>query len=161
LFEGKGDLKLTGQQKDVMQESAAIALSYIKTNKVKFGIPKKINGIEVFKDLDIHVHVPDGATPKDGPSAGVTFTTALLSALLNKPVSQFIAMTGEVTLRGHVLPIGGLKEKTLSAKRSGLKTIFIPKKNEKDLKDLPKEVKDSLEFIIVDDYSKIFNYIFK
>ena len=155
LFPGKGEIILTGQLKDVMKESATIALSYIKSNSEKFGV--ELKGIE---NIDIHIHSPDGATPKDGPSAGVTFTTAIISALSKRKVSQYIGMTGEITLRGHVLPIGGLKEKTISAYRSGLKTIFIPKENVKDLEEIPNDVREKLEIIPVERYDEIFNSIF-
>ncbi len=164
LFEGKGDLILTGQQRDVMKESANIALGFIRSNYDKFGINKivKVNGKEkdLFKDFDIHVHVPDGATPKDGPSAGITFTTALVSALSKKPVSQYVGMTGEITLHGKVFPIGGLKEKSISAYRSKLKKILIPKKNLKDLEEIPQEVKDNLQIIPVEEYEDVYKEIF-
>ncbi|NQX83261.1 MAG: endopeptidase La [Mycoplasmataceae bacterium] len=159
LHPGKGEVIITGQLRDVMKESATIALSFIKANSESFGISseqlKKIN------EMNIHIHSPDGATPKDGPSAGVTFTTAIISALTSKKVSQYIGMTGEISLRGHVLPIGGLKEKSISAYRSGLKKIFIPKKNIKDLINIPQEVKNNLEIIPIERYSEIFNEIFK
>ncbi len=157
-YPGKGEIILTGQLKDVMKESATIALSYIKANHELFGITK-----EQLKDLEeknIHVHSPDGATPKDGPSAGVTFTTALISALTGRPVSQFIGMTGEISLRGNVLPIGGLKEKSISAFRSGLKQIFIPKENIKDTVDIPAEVKKKLKIVPVEHYSEIYKELF-
>lgn len=141
-FEGKGKLVITGQLGDVMKESAAIALDYVKANAKKYGID-----IKFFEDHDIHIHVPEGAVPKDGPSAGVTLTTALVSALTGTPVYADLAMTGEVTLRGNVLPIGGLKEKSLAAHRSGITKICIPKGNIKDLDDIPKEVKDSITYI--------------
>ncbi len=159
LHKGKGELILTGQLKDVMKESASIALSYIRANYKEFGITEK--QIKELEDLNIHVHSPDGATPKDGPSAGVTFTTAFISAITGKKVSQFIGMTGEISLRGHVLPIGGLKEKSISAFRSGLKTIFIPKENVKDTIDIPEDVKKKLEIIPVEEYSEIYKYVFK
>ncbi len=143
LHEGKGDLILTGQLKDVMKESATIALSHIKANGSLYGVSDEI--IEDLEKKNIHIHSPDGATPKDGPSAGVTFTTALISAFTKKPVSQYIGMTGEISLRGNVMPIGGLKEKSISAYRSGLKTIFIPKENVKDLVEIPNEVKKNLK----------------
>ncbi|BDU67465.1 MAG: Lon protease [Candidatus Tyloplasma litorale] len=157
LYPGKGEIILTGQLKDVMKESATIALSYIRANYQKFNL----SNLDTLNDMNIHIHSPDGATPKDGPSAGVTFTTALISALTGIKVSQYIGMTGEISLRGHVLPIGGLKEKSISAYRSGLKTIFIPKKNIKDLVDIPEEVKKNLEIIPVETYMEIFERIFK
>ena len=156
LFPGKDEIILTGQLKDVMKESASIALSYIKSNAKKFDV-----NIDDFKDANIHIHSPDGSTPKDGPSAGVTFTTAMISAFNKIKVSQYIGMTGEITLRGHVLPIGGLKEKLIAAHRSGLKKIFIPKENIKDLIEIPDYVKDNLEIIPVENYEEIYNTIFK
>ena len=155
IFPGEGNLKLTGQLKDVMKESASIALGFVKANADKFKID-----FEQFKKNDIHIHVPEGAVPKDGPSAGVTFTTALISALTNTPIPQKIGMTGEITLRGHVLEIGGLKEKSISALRSGIETIFIPKTNIKNLEDLPKEVTESLKIIPVEKYSEIYESLF-
>ncbi|MBQ0064843.1 MAG: endopeptidase La [Firmicutes bacterium] len=143
-FEGKGRLTLTGQLGDVMKESASIALDYIKAHAKDYQIDPK-----VFETNDVHIHVPEGAVPKDGPSAGVTMTTALVSCFSEKPVKANLAMTGEVTLRGNVLPIGGLKEKSLAAHRSGIETIIIPKQNVKDLDDIPQEVKDSITFIPV------------
>lgn len=157
IYPGKGDIIITGQLKEVMRESAAIAMSYIKANAEKFGV----KNVSKLNDMNIHIHSPDGSTPKDGPSAGVTFTTAIISALTNRKVSQYIGMTGEINLRGHILPIGGLKEKSISANRSGLKTIFIPKTNIKDLSEIPQEVKDNLEIIPVERYEEIFNQIFK
>ena len=124
-------MQLTGQLGDVMKESAQAALSYIWSKSEEIGIPAD------FKEKhDIHIHVPDGATPKDGPSAGIAMTTALYSALTEKPVNRLVAMTGEVTLRGRVLPIGGLKEKLLAAQRAGVKTVLIPKANERELKEM-------------------------
>lgn len=149
-------IKLTGQLKEVMQESAKIALSYVRANADKFGI-KNID----FDSTEIHVHVPEGAVPKDGPSAGVTFTTALISALAKIPVSQEVAMTGEITLRGKVLEIGGLKEKSFAAFKKGIKTVFIPKNNEKNLSDIPEEVKEAIKFIPVSHYDEIWEHLFK
>ena len=149
-FEGKGNLVVTGQLGDVMVESTKIALDYIKANAKKFGIP-----IEFFDKHDIHIHVPEGAVPKDGPSAGVTLTTALVSALTNRAVKKDLAMTGEVTLRGNVLPIGGLKEKSLAAHRSGIKTIIIPKGNLKDLDDVPDTVKNDVTYIPVEKVDQV------
>ena len=143
-FEGKENLQLTGQLGDVMQESAQAALSYIKANTGRFNVP-----IALYDKLDIHVHVPEGAVPKDGPSGGITLATAMISALTNTPVKREVAMTGEITLRGLVLPIGGLKEKALTALRAGIKTIVIPEKNRKDLVELPKEALDRLTFVCV------------
>ena len=152
-FEGKGNLILTGQLGDVMKESASIALDYIKAHAKEYKIDPKC-----FETLDIHIHVPEGAVPKDGPSAGVTMTTALVSCLSDVPVKADLAMTGEVTLRGNVLPIGGLKEKSLAAHRSGITTILIPKENVKDLDDVPQEVKDSITFIPVSNAKQVLSH---
>jgi len=145
LMEGKGNLILTGQLGDVMQESAQAALSYTRSHATDLGIKKK-----QFDKLDIHIHVPEGAIPKDGPSAGVTMATALVSALSRRPVHREVGMTGEITLRGRILGIGGLKEKVLAAHRAGLKTLVLPKKNEKDLEEIPRRVRKDLEFIFVE-----------
>ncbi|WP_051619032.1 endopeptidase La [[Mycoplasma] collis] len=149
-------IKLTGRLKDVMKESAEIALSYVRANAKEFGITNFD-----FEKNQIHIHVPEGAVPKDGPSAGVTFTTAIISALSKKPVSSEIGMTGEITLRGKVLAIGGLKEKSIAGYKKGIKTIFIPAENEKNLIDISKEVKDKINFISVNHYQEIFDHIFK
>ncbi|AHF57593.1 endopeptidase La [Spiroplasma eriocheiris] len=154
-FPGKGNFVLTGKLGDVMKESASIALDYVKANAEKYSIDPKF-----FETHDVHIHVPEGAVPKDGPSAGITLTTAIISALSNRPVSKDIGMTGEITLRGQVLPIGGLREKSISAKRSGLKTILIPNKNLKDLDDIPKEVQDTLKIIPVATYDEVFKNVF-
>lgn len=155
MFKGKGNLILTGSLGDVMQESCHIALDYIKSNMELFGIDSKI-----FDKNDIHIHVPEGAVNKDGPSAGITITTTLVSLFTNKKVDKTIAMTGEITLRGKVLGIGGLKEKVIGAHRAGIKTIYIPHENEKDLDDIPNEVKQDINFITVDKYNDVFNSIF-
>ena len=139
-FKGKGSLILTGHLGDVMKESANIALSYVKSNAEEYSIDP-----DIFANSDIHIHVPEGAVPKDGPSAGVAMTCAIISCLSKKPVSPDVAMTGEVTLRGQALPIGGLREKSLAALRCGIKAIMVPKENKKDVEELPKEVKDSLK----------------
>jgi len=139
---GKGMLTLTGHLGDVMKESAHAALTYVRSRAEKLGINP-----DVFAKTDVHIHVPAGAIPKDGPSAGVTMATALASVFTNTPVRKDIAMTGEVTLRGRVMPIGGLKEKTLAARRAGIKTVIIPKENEKDLEDLPKYLRKDMNFI--------------
>ena len=149
-FEGKGNLIVTGKLGEVMVESTKIALDFIKANARKYNIP-----IELFEKNDIHIHVPEGAVPKDGPSAGVTITTAIVSALTKKAVKKDLAMTGEVTLRGNVLPIGGLKEKSLAAHRSGIKTIVIPKGNIKDLDDIPDEVKNDIKYIPVEKVDQV------
>lgn len=149
-FEGKGKLVLTGQLGDVMKESASIALDYIRANAKKFKISS-----DVFEKTDIHIHVPEGAVPKDGPSAGVTMTTALVSCLSDTPVRSDVAMTGEVTLRGNVLPIGGLKEKSLAAHRCGISTVIIPKGNVKDLDDIPSTVREAMEFVPVERVTQV------
>ncbi|HCJ58016.1 MAG TPA: endopeptidase La, partial [Clostridiaceae bacterium] len=137
----------------VMKESAKAGLSYIRSRADKFGIDKDFS-----KNVDIHVHVPEGATPKDGPSAGITMTTALLSALTDIPVRKDVAMTGEITLRGRVLPIGGLKEKTLAANRAGIKKIILPKENEKDLEEIPNNVRKAMEFVLVDSMDEVLKH---
>ena len=149
-FEGKGKLVITGQLGDVMKESATIAYDYVRANAKKYKIKP-----EVFEKNDIHIHVPEGAVPKDGPSAGVTLTTALVSSLSDTPVKANLAMTGEVTLRGNVLPIGGLKEKSMAAHRCGITTIVIPKANVKDFDDVPATVKESVNFIPVERVSQV------
>ena len=151
LLPGKGEILLTGKLGDVMKESARAAISYIHANAEKFGIAE-----EKFTQKDIHIHVPEGATPKDGPSAGITMATAILSAFTDKAVKKEVAMTGEITLRGKVLPIGGLKEKSLAAYRAGIKTVIIPKGNLKDLEDLPKIVKKEIKFIAADTVDTVF-----
>ena len=156
LYKGKGNLSLTGSLGDVMQESCRIALSYIKSNCKYFNISDKL-----FLDNDIHVHVPEGAVPKDGPSAGITITTSLISMLTNKSVDRSIAMTGEITLRGRILPIGGLKEKVIGAHRAGIKKIFIPNENIKDLDEISDNIKSDIEFYPVDNYKDVYKMIFK
>ena len=155
LFPGKGDLILTGSLGDVMQESCHIALDYIKSNMKKFGINS-----ELLEKNDVHIHVPEGAVNKDGPSAGVAVTSTLISLLIQKVVPRNIAMTGEITLRGRVLGIGGLKEKVIGSHRAGIKTIFIPVENEKDLDEIPEEIKEDVRFISVSNYSEIFDSLF-
>src|SRR5207253_7133103 len=139
LMEGKGKLTLTGKLGDVMQESAQAAMSYVRSRAQMFGIPR-----DFYRRLDLHIHVPEGAIPKDGPSAGITMATSLVSALTQIPVRCDVAMTGEITLRGKVLPIGGVKEKLLAAHRAGIKTIILPKDNEKDLADIPPDIQSTL-----------------
>ena len=150
LMPGKGRLMLTGKLGDVMQESAQAALSYIRSRAEEFGIPKDFN-----RRNDVHIHVPEGAIPKDGPSAGITMATALISALTRVPARRDVAMTGEITLRGKVLPIGGVKEKLLAAHRAGVRTIVLPKENEKDLADIPKAVLDVLEIHMVETMDEV------
>jgi ATP-dependent Lon protease len=155
-FKGKGVISITGNLKETMKESAQVALGYVKANAEKFGI---IN-ID-FNKTDIHIHVPSGGIPKDGPSAGVTLTTALISALSNRAVANTIAMTGEITLRGRVGIIGGVKEKVISAFRGGINEIFMPAKDERYLDDVPKEVSDKIKFHFVQHYNEIYQSIFK
>ncbi len=150
VMRGKGELLLTGQLGDVMKESARAALTYAKSHADRLGIPA-----EAFIDADFHIHVPAGAIPKDGPSAGVTMATALVSALSKCPARHDIAMTGEVTLRGRVLPIGGVKEKVLGAVRAGIKTVVLPKENEPELEDLPEDVRKSLEVHLVEELGEV------
>jgi ATP-dependent Lon protease len=150
---GKGQLTLTGQLGDVMKESAQAALSYIRSRSKGLGIKD-----DIFSKTDLHIHVPAGAIPKDGPSAGITMATAIASAITGRPVRKDTAMTGEVTLRGRVLPIGGLKEKALAAKRMGIKKVILPKRNKKDLDDIPKYIKKDMEFVFaetMDDVLKV------
>jgi ATP-dependent Lon protease len=151
-MKGKGTLTLTGQLGDVMKESAHAALTYVRSRASELGI-----NTERFGRTDVHIHVPAGAIPKDGPSAGVTMATALASVFTNEPVRKDLAMTGEVTLRGRVLPIGGLKEKTLAARRAGITTVIIPKQNEKDLDDVPKEIRKDMHFILAETMDDVIN----
>ena len=155
-YDGEGKLLLTGSLGNVMQESAQIALSYVKTNAKKFDIDEK-----EFLEKDIHIHVPDGAIKKDGPSAGIALVSALISLFKDIPVRSDISMTGEITLSGKVLPIGGLREKVIGAKRAGIKIIFVPKKNKNDIEELDKEVKSDLKFIYINDYYDIFDHLFR
>ena len=156
LFKGKGNLILTGSLGDVMQESCHIALDYVKANAKSFKIDSKI-----IEESDIHIHVPEGAVNKDGPSAGVTITTTLISLLKKKCVKKEIAMTGEITLRGRVLGIGGLKEKVIGAHRANIKRVFIPKENEKDLDEIPEEIRNDMKFYMVNNYKDIYKRIFR
>lgn len=151
LFNGKGEVLLTGMMGDVMKESARTAISLVKSLSKEYDIDT-----DVFGKTDIHIHIPEGAIPKDGPSAGITMATAIMSSFTKRPVSKKVAMTGEVTLRGKVLPIGGLKEKTLAAFRVGIRKIIIPKDNEKDLQDIPKEVKDNMTIVLAEDIQTVF-----
>ena len=155
VMPGKGEVQLTGQLGDVMKESAQAGLSYIRSVGEEYHIPKKF-----FQENDIHIHIPEGAVPKDGPSAGITMATAMLSAITQTPVRADVAMTGEITLRGRVLPIGGLKEKILAAKNAGIKTICIPKKNEKDVEEISAEIKKGLELVFVEKMQEVLEVAF-
>lgn len=150
-MQGKGNLTLTGHLGDVMKESAQAALSYVRARAGTLGIKE-----ETFSTTDIHIHVPAGAIPKDGPSAGITMATAIASGLANMPARHDVAMTGEITLRGRVLPIGGLKEKILAAKRSSIPRIILPKRNEKDLEELPKHLLKGVKIIFVETVNQVF-----
>ena len=143
-MKGTGKLELTGQLGDVMKESAKAGMSYVRSIADRYNIEP-----EFYKERDIHVHIPEGAIPKDGPSAGVTMATALLSALSNIPVREELAMTGEVTLRGKVLPVGGIKEKVLAAHRAGIKKILLPIDNKRDIDDIPQNIRKQLEFVLI------------
>ncbi len=147
---GKGKFTVTGQLGDVMKESCSAAMSYVRSRGPLFGLDK-----EYFQNIDVHIHLPEGATPKDGPSAGIALTTSIVSAIMSFPVKRTVAMTGEISLRGKVLPIGGLKEKVMAAHRGGIKMIICPKENEKDLKDIPKEILKDLKIILVDHVDQV------
>ncbi|MFI3163307.1 MAG: endopeptidase La [Bacillota bacterium] len=153
LMPGKGEIILTGKLGDVMKESARTALSYIHAHAYEYGIAE-----ELFTEKSIHLHVPEGATPKDGPSAGITIATAILSAMTKRPTNHDVAMTGEITLRGKVLPIGGLKEKVLAASRHGIKKVIIPYENTKDIAEIPASVKEKIEFVCAKDISEVFEH---
>lgn len=155
IMPGKGEFQLTGQLGDVMKESAQAGISYIRSVSEEYHIPKKF-----FQENDIHIHIPEGAVPKDGPSAGITMATAMLSAITKTPVRADVAMTGEITLRGRVLPIGGLKEKTLAAKNAGIKTICVPKKNEKDIDEISPEIKKGLKIVFVEQMKDVLDVAF-
>ena len=147
---GRGKLTLTGQLGDVMQESAQAAMSYVRSRAELLGIDPLF-----YRKYDIHIHLPEGAIPKDGPSAGIALATALASLLSKVPVSAEVAMTGEITLRGKVLPVGGLKEKALAAFRVGINTILIPRENEKDLADIPEDISKQLQFRLVENMDEV------
>ncbi|MCM1123509.1 MAG: endopeptidase La [Eubacterium sp.] len=156
MMPGEGDVDLTGQMGDVMKESARIAMSYVRSVSEKYQIPN-----EMFTGKDFHIHIPEGAVPKDGPSAGITMATAILSAVTGKPVRADLAMTGEVTLRGRVLPIGGLKEKILAAKTAGVRTVLVPKENAKDIAELEQEITEGLEIHMVESMEEVAGYSLK
>jgi ATP-dependent Lon protease len=150
LLPGKGGLQITGQVGEVMQESAQAAMSFLKSRAAKLGIE-----YARFEKTDTHIHIPEGAIPKDGPSAGISLATALISAFTGRRVRKEVCMTGEITLRGRVLPVGGIKEKVLAAHRAGLKVVIMPKKNDKDLVDVPKAAKQELKFVFVEDMDPV------
>jgi ATP-dependent Lon protease len=150
-YPGKGRLTITGQLGEVMRESAQAALSWVRSHSEQLGVDP-----QWFAAHDVHIHVPAGAVPKDGPSAGVTMATAIASLVRGEPVSEDVGMTGEITLTGQVLPIGGVREKTLAAQRAGLKRIVLPRENEHDLDELPAETKRELDFILVDSINEVF-----
>jgi ATP-dependent Lon protease len=150
LMPGKGEMKLTGQMGDVMKESAQTALSFVRSVSMDYGVDK-----DFFSEHDIHIHIPEGAVPKDGPSAGITMASAMLSAVTKTPARADVAMTGEITLRGRVLPIGGLKEKLLAAKNAGVKTVCIPRKNEKDLEEISTEITRGITIVPVEHMDQV------
>ena len=150
VMPGKGNLQVTGQVGEIMQESAQAALSYLKSKASLFEIPT-----DLFEESDIHIHIPEGSIPKDGPSAGITLATAMTSAVLGVATRHEVAMTGEITLRGRVLPVGGVREKVLAAHRAGIKTILMPHKNQKDLFEVPKPVLEQLKIVFVEHMDEV------
>lgn len=155
VMPGEGEIDMTGQMGDVMKESARIAMSYVRSVSEEYQVP-----VEMFQKKDFHLHIPEGAVPKDGPSAGITMATAILSAVTQIPVRADLAMTGEITLRGKVLPIGGLKEKMLAARMAGVKTVLVPQENEKDVEEIPQEIKEGLEICLVSDMKQVIDHAF-
>jgi ATP-dependent Lon protease len=153
ILPGKGELLLTGKLGEVMRESGQAALSYARSRASRLGLDKWF-----YRDIDIHVHVPEGASPKDGPSAGISMCTALVSALTGVPTRADVAMTGEITLRGNVLPIGGLNEKAVAAQRAGIKTLLLPKGNEKDVSEVPEDVRAALDFLLVENMDQVLEH---
>lgn len=153
VMKGSGKFELTGNMGDVMKESAKAAVSYIRSQSEQFCIQE-----DFYKEMDIHIHIPEGAVPKDGPSAGITMATAMVSALTKAKIRNDVAMTGEITIRGRVLPIGGLKEKAIAAQKAGIIEIIIPYENEKDLAEVPEKVKSSIKFIPVHEMNEVLNY---
>ena len=151
---GSGKLVLTGQLGEVMQESAKAGISYIRSASGKLGIEE-----DFYKTKDLHIHIPEGATPKDGPSAGVTMCTAIISTLTGIPVRKDIAMTGEITLRGNVLPVGGIREKVLAAHRAGIRKVLLPRDNERDIDDIPEKVRKKMEFVLLDTVDDALNEV--
>jgi ATP-dependent Lon protease len=156
VMPGKEKLTLTGQLGNVMKESAFAGLSFIRSNAKNFGLNNSF-----FSNKEVHVHIPEGAIPKDGPSAGITMAIAMISALTGNPTRSDVAMTGEITLRGEILPIGGLNEKLLAAQRSRINTVLIPKENEKDLKEIPAEIKKGLKIVTVEELNDALKYVFE
>jgi ATP-dependent Lon protease len=153
ILPGKGDLLLTGKLGDVMRESGQAALSYARSRAAQLGLDKWF-----YRDVDVHVHIPEGASPKDGPSAGITMCVALVSALTGVPTRADVAMTGEITLRGNVLAIGGLNEKAVAARRAGIKTVLLPRENEKDLSEVPEEVREDLNFVLIENMDQVLEH---
>ena len=153
VLEGTGKIELTGSLGDVMKESAKTAVSFVRSKAVEYGIET-----DFYKTSDIHIHAPEAAIPKDGPSAGLAITTALVSELCSIPIKSNVAMTGEISLKGNALPIGGLKEKSMAAYKAGCDTVIIPEENKKDLNDINEEVKSSVEFITVSNFDEVMNY---
>ncbi len=153
LLDGKGNLQITGQVGNVMQESAQAAFSYLKSRAHQLGL-----AAEVFENVDIHIHIPEGAIPKDGPSAGITICTALVSAFTGRAVRRDVGMTGEITLRGRILPVGGVREKVLAAHRVGMTTVLLPIRNQKDLVDVPKRARSELKILLVEHMDQVLEY---